>query len=106
MTLGHALQAFSAWIHICAVRLFCESVLRYGVPPKFLAALVKPNQKQVQRLRKLLAAMFSSRGALLLRRCCTAVCLHLQLLDICTWGCSAAGYLQRGKWGRGWCWSR
>lgn len=63
---SHSMQAFSAWIHICAVRLFCESVLRYGVPPKFLAALVKPNLKQVQRLRKLLAAMFSSRGMLLL----------------------------------------
>ena len=58
------MQAFSAWIHICAVRLFCESILRYGVPPKFLAALVKPNAKQVQKLRKLLAAIFASNGAL------------------------------------------
>lgn len=28
------LQAFSSWIHICAVRLFVESILRYGLPPQ------------------------------------------------------------------------
>ncbi len=27
-------QAFSSWIHICAVRLFVESILRYGLPPQ------------------------------------------------------------------------
>ena len=55
-------QAFSAWIHICAVRLFVESILRYGLPPKFLAALMKPNQKTAPKLRKLLASLFGSQG--------------------------------------------
>ena len=27
-------EAFSSWIHVCAVRLFVESILRYGLPPK------------------------------------------------------------------------
>jgi hypothetical protein len=27
-----ALQAFSAWIHIAAVRIFVEAILRYGLP--------------------------------------------------------------------------
>lgn len=29
-------QVFSAWMHLCAIRLYTESVLRYGLPPKFL----------------------------------------------------------------------
>ena len=56
------MQAFSAWIHICAIRLFTESILRYGVPPQFLTALVKPNAKAATKLRKLLAAMFASQS--------------------------------------------
>ncbi len=56
-------QAFSAWIHICAVRLFVESILRYGLPPKFLAVLMKPQQKTAPKLRKLLASLFGSQGA-------------------------------------------
>lgn len=66
------MQAFSAWIHICAVRLFVESILRYGLPPKFLAALMKPHQKTAPKLRKLLAQLFGSQGdlALLRLRCC------------------------------------
>jgi hypothetical protein len=55
-------QAFSSWIHICAIRLFVESILRYGLPPKFLAALMKPNQKSTARLRKVLASLFGNSG--------------------------------------------
>eukprot|EP00983_Pelagomonas_calceolata_P100550 1158580-Pelagomonas_calceolata.AAC.21 len=29
------LQAFSVWVHMCVVRLFVESILRYGLPPNF-----------------------------------------------------------------------
>eukprot|EP01147_Barroeca_monosierra_P002439 gene2439-5379_t len=29
-------QAFTAWMHLKALRLFVESVLRYGLPPNFL----------------------------------------------------------------------
>lgn len=46
------LQAFSSWIHITAVRLFVESILRYGLPPQFLAALMRPNPKMLAKLRK------------------------------------------------------
>ena len=31
-------EAFSALVHVNAVRLFVESVLRYGLPPCFVAA--------------------------------------------------------------------
>ncbi|RWV96113.1 hypothetical protein BHE74_00053164 [Ensete ventricosum] len=30
------LQVFSSWMHFCAVRVFAESILRYGLPPSFL----------------------------------------------------------------------
>lgn len=39
-----------------------ESILRYGLPPKFLAALMKPHQKTAPKLRKLLAQLFGSQG--------------------------------------------
>jgi V-type H+-transporting ATPase subunit C len=61
-------QAFSAWIHICAIRLFTESILRYGLPPKFLGCLLKPNPKQTTKLRKLLGSMFGTNGAPPLKR--------------------------------------
>lgn len=52
------LQAFSAWIHILVVRLFVESILRYGLPPAFLAAVVKPAPKLENKLRAVLAQTF------------------------------------------------
>lgn len=56
-------QAFSAWIHICAVRLFVESILRYGLPPQFLSALMKPVVKTSVKLRKVLAMTFGGSSA-------------------------------------------
>lgn len=55
-------EAFSSWIHICAVRLFTESILRYGLPPKFLAAVLKPGKAE-NKLRSALGTIFSSGGA-------------------------------------------
>lgn len=37
----HFAEAFSSWMHIKALRVFTESVLRYGLPVNFVAALVK-----------------------------------------------------------------
>lgn len=58
------MQAFSAWIHTCAVRLFTESILRYGLPPQFLGVLMKPSAKAQAKLRKSLASVFGSTGML------------------------------------------
>lgn len=55
-------EAFSSWIHVTAVRLFVESVLRYGLPPRFLAALVRPAKRHTAALRKALAANFGAVG--------------------------------------------
>jgi V-type H+-transporting ATPase subunit C len=49
-------DAFSSWIHVCAVRLFVESVLRYGLPPRFLGILVEPNPRHQPKVRQKLAA--------------------------------------------------
>ncbi|KAK9815311.1 hypothetical protein WJX72_001409 [[Myrmecia] bisecta] len=56
-------EAFSAWIHICAIRLFVESILRYGLPPQFLGVLIKPNPKTTTKLRKQLTSMFGTAGS-------------------------------------------
>lgn len=38
-------EAFACLMHAMSVRLYVESVLRYGVPPRFLAAVVRPHPK-------------------------------------------------------------
>ncbi|CAK9231233.1 unnamed protein product [Sphagnum troendelagicum] len=47
-------EAFSAWIHICTIQLFSESILRYGLPPTFLAAALAPKGKDEQKVRRIL----------------------------------------------------
>eukprot|EP01117_Protostelium_nocturnum_P011929 TRINITY_DN4363_c0_g1_i1.p1 TRINITY_DN4363_c0_g1~~TRINITY_DN4363_c0_g1_i1.p1 ORF type:complete len:371 (-),score=77.73 TRINITY_DN4363_c0_g1_i1:154-1266(-) len=52
-------EAFVAWIHLKAIRVFVESVLRYGLPINFQAVLLLPKKGKQQKLRKLLNDMFS-----------------------------------------------
>ena len=52
-------EAFIAWIHVKALRLFVESVLRYGLPVNFLAVLIYPNKKQTRKLRETLNHLYS-----------------------------------------------
>ncbi|XP_039604833.1 V-type proton ATPase subunit C 1-A [Polypterus senegalus] len=51
-------EAFIGWIHIKALRVFVESVLRYGLPVNFQAVLLQPSKKQYKRLREVLNAVF------------------------------------------------
>ncbi|XP_062981902.1 V-type proton ATPase subunit C 2 isoform X2 [Elgaria multicarinata webbii] len=51
-------EAFVAWIHIKALRVFSESVLRYGLPVNFQTMLLQPNKKSPKRLREVLNAVF------------------------------------------------
>lgn len=55
-------EAFSSWIHVTAIRLFVESILRYGLPPQFLPVLIKPNLKYESQLRKVLSSNFAAVG--------------------------------------------
>ncbi|XP_001505973.1 V-type proton ATPase subunit C 2 isoform X3 [Ornithorhynchus anatinus] len=51
-------EAFIAWIHIKGLRVFVESVLRYGLPVNFQAVLLQPHKKSTKRLREVLNAVF------------------------------------------------
>lgn len=52
-------EAFTAWIHVKALRVFVESVLRYGLPVNFQAMLLQPQKKTVKRLREVLNQLYS-----------------------------------------------
>ena len=55
-------EALSSLVHLAAVRLFVESILRYGLPPAFAPVLCAPEKKAEKRVRALLAAAYA-RGA-------------------------------------------
>ncbi|KAH1080659.1 hypothetical protein J1N35_020420 [Gossypium stocksii] len=47
-------EVFSSWMHFCAVRIFAESILRYGLPPSFLACVLSPSTKGEKKVRSIL----------------------------------------------------
>ncbi|XP_072968814.1 V-type proton ATPase subunit C [Typha angustifolia] len=47
-------EVFSSWMHFCAIRVFTESILRYGLPPSFLAAVLAPAVKSEKKVRAIL----------------------------------------------------
>ncbi|XP_022184739.1 V-type proton ATPase subunit C [Nilaparvata lugens] len=51
-------ECFCAWIHVKALRVFVESVLRYGLPVNFQAMLLQPNKKNTKRLRDVLHGLY------------------------------------------------
>ena len=52
-------EAFIAWIHMKALRVFVESVLRYGLPVNFQAAVCLPKAKIGPKFRKALNEAYS-----------------------------------------------
>ncbi|XP_069133465.1 V-type proton ATPase subunit C 1-A-like [Argopecten irradians] len=52
-------ECFSAWIHVKALRVFVESVLRYGLPVNFQAMLLQPHKKSMRNLRTVLGQLYS-----------------------------------------------
>lgn len=56
-------ETLVAWMHLKAMRVFVESILRYGVPPNFSSFIVRPlSQKNLPKLRSVLTDVFSSSG--------------------------------------------
>jgi len=51
-------DVFAAWIHVKTMRLFVESVLRYGLPVNFSATIIKPKKGNDKKLRSLLAELY------------------------------------------------
>ena len=66
-------EAYTMMVHLKAVRVFVESVLRYGLVstfqqgmvPNFKAFLLQPKKGKTEALRKALATLYSSTAALL-----------------------------------------
>ncbi|KAJ8333074.1 hypothetical protein SKAU_G00419700 [Synaphobranchus kaupii] len=52
-------EVFAAWIHLKALRVFVESVLRYGLPANFQAVLLQPDRRRSEHLRKLLNSLYT-----------------------------------------------
>ncbi|XP_063080307.1 V-type proton ATPase subunit C 1-B isoform X2 [Engraulis encrasicolus] len=52
-------EVFVAWIHLKALRVFTESVLRYGLPVSYQVILLQPDRKSVKKLRELLCSLFT-----------------------------------------------
>jgi V-type H+-transporting ATPase subunit C len=51
-------ECYCAWIHVKALRVFVESVLRYGLPVNFQAILIHPHKKSTKRLRDVLNQLY------------------------------------------------
>ena len=66
-------ECYIMMIHLKAVRVFCESVLRYGLTPgygggmapNFKAFLLHPKKGVTEKLRKALAALYSGTAAMI-----------------------------------------
>jgi len=52
-------DVFSSWIHIKAMRVFVEAVLRYGLPANFSAFLIKPKRGAEKTLRETLSNVYA-----------------------------------------------
>jgi len=52
-------ECFTAWIHVKALRVFVESVLRFGLPVNFQGMVVQPtSRKHVKKLRETLNELY------------------------------------------------
>ncbi|KAG6947555.1 hypothetical protein JG687_00016028 [Phytophthora cactorum] len=56
---AHFGETFIAWMHIKMVRVFVESVLRYGLPVNFVVAMYKPHSGKDKKLRAVLSKKYA-----------------------------------------------
>ena len=55
-------DAVMAWMHVLALRVFVETVLRYGLPLNFVAGIIKTDGKRGKKAKANLDAKFSDLG--------------------------------------------
>ncbi|KAG0290800.1 Vacuolar ATP synthase subunit C [Linnemannia gamsii] len=55
-------EVFQAWTHLKSLRVFVESVLRYGLPPDFVGFTIKPKQKQDKKILDILTTQYGHLG--------------------------------------------
>ena len=53
---------FISWMHVKGIRVFVESVLRYGLPVDFSAFVLKPAHGKEKRLRQALGELYAHLG--------------------------------------------
>ncbi|KAF1316501.1 Atpase, partial [Globisporangium splendens] len=56
---AHFGETFIAWMHIKMIRVFVESVLRYGLPVNFVVAMYRPHPGKDKKLRSVLAKKYA-----------------------------------------------
>jgi len=54
----HFGEAFTAWIHIKAIRAFVESVLRYGLPVIYTSVLIVPKRNREEKIMNGLTKLY------------------------------------------------
>ncbi|KAI1810591.1 vacuolar ATP synthase subunit C [Poronia punctata] len=55
-------ESVMIWAHVMALRVFVESVLRYGLPLEFVSVLVVTNSKQIKNVKSALDSAYSYIG--------------------------------------------
>ncbi|KAI9682586.1 MAG: Vacuolar ATP synthase subunit C [Bathelium mastoideum] len=55
-------ESAMVWVHVLALRVFVETVLRYGLPLEFVCGLVKTNPKVIKKAKANLDTNFSYLG--------------------------------------------
>ncbi|KAI9735287.1 MAG: Vacuolar ATP synthase subunit C [Cirrosporium novae-zelandiae] len=55
-------EAVMVWIHVLVLRVFVETVLRYGLPLSFVCGLVRVNLKQAKKVKSALDTNYSYLG--------------------------------------------
>ncbi|GAB9468484.1 hypothetical protein Gpo141_00005800 [Globisporangium polare] len=56
---AHFGETFIAWMHIKMIRVFVESVLRYGLPVNFVVTMYRPHHGKDKKLRTVLAKKYA-----------------------------------------------
>ncbi|KAA0192899.1 Atp6v1c [Hyalella azteca] len=78
-------ECFICWIHVKAIRVFVESVLRYGLPVNFQVVVMQPVKGRVKRLKEVLSGLYAHLDS-------TAVAGNVETLDIPGLGFSSGEY--------------
>ncbi|KAI9257878.1 hypothetical protein BY458DRAFT_441047 [Sporodiniella umbellata] len=55
-------EIFSSWLHLKALRVFVESVLRYGLPPDFCSVAISVNSKSEKKVDDIMVAQYGRLG--------------------------------------------
>jgi len=53
-------ESFLFWVHVKAIRIYVESVLRYGLPADICATVLEPKKGREPKLRQVLKDLYSS----------------------------------------------